>query len=603
MTSDLIGELYKEGLIDDAVQMFKELNQSSAWMQIHRGCMGRSRWAGTAFEQVFTDYLNMLDDNVHLDLEPGTEVFDQLPEPVKEAIQSYQDQANINEKAKSIEDKMITPETGTEVGSEWVPGAEWVERRVLTELRAEIDRLKAKIKQLLIDPLTQIPVYVMEDNRALMDQRPYKLAVDVSGLKFLNDNFGEESGNTLLATFAQVAKQQNYDIQRIVMGGDEFVLGFDTEADAIQAGTTLKEAFGKSIIVTEDENGNYNFYWGFQIYTGVGETYTQAYDKGVNADKREFKRKYPEVLRGAQPPSVQWFGPFTQGVEGSRSSLAGRPGLPANAGISRAFSEEPAGPGPAGPGAGPETPGLQGPVSPGERQPGPGPIPQPAGAAPQPAGAAPQPGAAGNLPGINAPDLQGLRISLYDRILNHVEQRKIAKMKGRQYNKTIPVDGYATKYKVPDSVVDLVIERAVNSLEGGVAREEVFRSMEGWINELMSQPPAPGAAPQPGVGPEGQVDMFGALETTPLGSGVAQPAQEDVFTPTEKVRPTLLPGFADAHAPKAKPKRGGALDTSDLPMFEKPPAEGVGVPTIKPDRGTLAVGTEITYKDQALQGR
>ena len=173
------------------------------------------------------------------------------------------------------------------------------ERRKNAALRAMVDELQQRLRDATTDPDTGLPVW--KHHRDRVEAAPVKLAVDVSGLKFVNDNFGFSSGNALLRAFADVTRDFGYDAYRV--GGDEFVLTFDTVVDAEAAAARLQAEFSAVYVPVQRPGEDVQYFRGFSIYTGIGDTFDTAYQQ-VDQAKAAYKAENPELVRGGRPPTI-----------------------------------------------------------------------------------------------------------------------------------------------------------------------------------------------------------------------------------------------------------------------------------------------------------
>lgn len=198
-----------------------------------------------------------------------------------------------------IEEQAQLMEAGKVAQASWVDDVQQAlpaeDRRTNLELRQEIERLQTENQQLRTDPLTGTPVYTL--NRETVDAAPYKMVVDLVGLKYMNDTYGEAAGDALIVAAADAAKGLGLDVHRMVMGGDEFVIPFPDEVTARAAQEALQQAMQNETVVFTS-NGEVQSLSGFPLHTGVGESINAAYD-GVNESKRAAK-----IARGEIPPGV-----------------------------------------------------------------------------------------------------------------------------------------------------------------------------------------------------------------------------------------------------------------------------------------------------------
>ena len=206
------------------------------------------------------------------------------------------------------------------------------ERRELTALRAEVDRLKKENAGLKVDVATQLPLYV--HFREQVDPAPAKVMVDIMGLKYLNDNFGHDAGNVLLAAFGKVAQEYGFNAYRMGDAADEFIIPYASIEEANAAKEALRAAFQEATI-TVDDHGTIREYKGADFHAGTGATIEEA-DAGIIASKAG------NPTRGRLPPSMVEIAPAREQVVSGNVPVGAE--LPPT---QRPISEAAAGPAPA----------------------------------------------------------------------------------------------------------------------------------------------------------------------------------------------------------------------------------------------------------------
>jgi GGDEF domain-containing protein len=122
------------------------------------------------------------------------------------------------------------------------------------------------------------------------------VSMDVSGLKWINDNFGHVAGDALLRIIADAAEPLGIKIFR--KGGDEFATIFDNMAIAETQITKLSDAVSKKVIDVISKDGASLSYTGWRLDYGI-DTNFDAADAKLTASREQ------QVLDGTRNPPHQ----------------------------------------------------------------------------------------------------------------------------------------------------------------------------------------------------------------------------------------------------------------------------------------------------------
>ena len=175
------------------------------------------------------------------------------------------------------------------------------ERRDLA-LRKMIDEMSQdELKNALrYDDLTGL-----KSKRAFVEEAgksPTKVALDVNGMKWVNDNIGHEVGDQVLTAVADAIHQAGGDGYRI--SGDEMAILSDNPIKAAGIVNGVKEALQNAEITAILPDGTKQVLKGLTVTHGIGGKLDEAFLK-LNADKEAAViRGDRSAERGGRPPGL-----------------------------------------------------------------------------------------------------------------------------------------------------------------------------------------------------------------------------------------------------------------------------------------------------------
>lgn len=168
------------------------------------------------------------------------------------------------------------------------------------EKDAEIARLRAENTELLVNPVSGLPGRAafneaMKTNPTI----PQFAAIDMDGLKYINDEFGHEAGDQYLAALGIALKDANLDAYHL--GGDEFaVISWGEQIDLIDALETVQAEMEQLSFNFTGKSGKQYLKNGAEFSFATGKDYKNA-DKRVAVVKESRTRQGKRAERG-QPP-------------------------------------------------------------------------------------------------------------------------------------------------------------------------------------------------------------------------------------------------------------------------------------------------------------
>ena len=158
-------------------------------------------------------------------------------------------------------------------------------------------------KQAYIDGLTHVnnrTAYV-ERIKQIDLNKPFTVAIfDINGLKWINDNYGHETGDKAISEIGMILKQ-SFDEKSIYrIGGDEFVIILDG-IDQEKMINGCQKVVENLSIYNQKNNMPIDFtiskgvaYFDKNIDKNYASTFNRA-DQEMYKDKQEFYDKYPEL--------------------------------------------------------------------------------------------------------------------------------------------------------------------------------------------------------------------------------------------------------------------------------------------------------------------
>lgn len=161
------------------------------------------------------------------------------------------------------------------------------DRRQDTETRKRVDEMTPEEMRhaLLTDPLTGL------GNRRAYDESekmPFQVAIDLDGLKFVNDTYGHDAGDQFIAEFGAAVQAITGDGYHL--SGDEFMVQAINESAAIRIMREIEAAAADiEIAVTITKTGEEATVNGVHFSYGIGQDKAAA-DKRLYEHKDERKR-------------------------------------------------------------------------------------------------------------------------------------------------------------------------------------------------------------------------------------------------------------------------------------------------------------------------
>ena len=125
--------------------------------------------------------------------------------------------------------------------------------------------------------------------------------MDLSGLKYANDTFGYDAGDSILKAMAGTLKESGVEAYR--KGGDEITAVFDNPALANELLQKAQAAFADKIIEVRTPDGQIQQYKGWRFDYGTGKGFTEA-DASLKTRRAELTTAGQRAERGARPMGV-----------------------------------------------------------------------------------------------------------------------------------------------------------------------------------------------------------------------------------------------------------------------------------------------------------
>jgi GGDEF domain-containing protein/predicted RNA methylase len=191
------------------------------------------------------------------------------------------------------------------------------ERRKDVSTRKRVDEMTPEEMRvaLLTDRLTGLG-----NDRALAESTyPVHAALDLNGVKWVNDTFGHEMGDQLLHMVGRaIAEATDGGFRK---SGDEFFIGGADESEVRDVLEQVQETLASSPIEGTSKDGTvYRFSPTFGF--GIGSTPQQADDILVE-EKRRAREEGRRAGRGEQPPGVELLTPPPPAVEPASEASTG----------------------------------------------------------------------------------------------------------------------------------------------------------------------------------------------------------------------------------------------------------------------------------------
>ena len=171
------------------------------------------------------------------------------------------------------------------------------DRRQDIETRKSVAEMTTEEMQtaLLTDELTGL-----KNKRAYAEaeKKPFQVKSDVDGLKWINDNYGEDAGHALLKVKADALKAEGVEAYRT--GGDEYYSQFDSAEQADEVMQTVAKRLESSIIESSNPDGTITRYTGGRFSYGIGRDAKGA-DAALRTSKEVRERAGERAGRGNKP--------------------------------------------------------------------------------------------------------------------------------------------------------------------------------------------------------------------------------------------------------------------------------------------------------------
>ena len=165
-------------------------------------------------------------------------------------------------------------------------------------------------------------------------------AIDMDGLKALNDSVGHKAADAVLAKLGERLRSvETAGGKAYHLSGDEFAVSFQDPAAAQSVMAELQDALDNVEVVLDTPSGQY-VYRGIGVSFGIGDNYATA-DESAKADKQRRlasgKREPARATDGGQVATPRRLVPITQGgnigdlarrdIQGSGNSQVGQVSL------------------------------------------------------------------------------------------------------------------------------------------------------------------------------------------------------------------------------------------------------------------------------------
>lgn len=202
------------------------------------------------------------------------------------------------------------------------------ERKAVDEMSpeekdAEIARLRQREQDLLVNPVSKLPGRKAWEERVATDKSiKAHAAIDMDGLKWINDNMGHAAGDRLLAALGQILRDSGLEAYHL--GGDEFAIVYHGERttlyDALEA--VQEEARLISLEFTGVDGKTY-LKNGVDFSFSTGKEFSDA-DQRLGDVKQSRTARGLRAARGETPVGlVEATAGRDEGSEGAAAEAAG----------------------------------------------------------------------------------------------------------------------------------------------------------------------------------------------------------------------------------------------------------------------------------------
>lgn len=203
-----------------------------------------------------------------------------------------------------------------------------VERRILDRRVAEMSPAEKNAALLRSDKVD------LPNARAYREapRLPVQVKSDVDGLKWVNDNLGDEAGDALLQAKADALAKEGVDAYHL--HGDTFVSQFATPEEAEATMRRVKARLADGTFAWEDPNGERYEFKGAGFSYGIGDSVPRA-GEAMDAQRDARLSTGERASRGERPPGL-----VDVSAEGGQAE-AGRPVDVHSVQVPAGFSLEP----------------------------------------------------------------------------------------------------------------------------------------------------------------------------------------------------------------------------------------------------------------------
>jgi diguanylate cyclase (GGDEF)-like protein len=183
------------------------------------------------------------------------------------------------------------------------------------KLRADAEKYRAEARS---NDITRLPNRRQFDDDFLARPSRAVAAIDMDGLKALNDSVGHKAADAVLAKLGEhLRSAESRGGRAYHLSGDEFAVSFDDPDSAQQVMAELQEQLDNVEVTIDTPSGQY-VYRGIGVSFGVGENYAKA-DESAKSDKQRRlesgKREDARASGGQSLPAPRRLIPVAQGSD------------------------------------------------------------------------------------------------------------------------------------------------------------------------------------------------------------------------------------------------------------------------------------------------